>query len=73
MKEKILKIITINDSICNRRITESYFKKNYNRLYLELIEKYKTTNISFNEILYLIINDLSSPSTCIICNNIFLF
>jgi hypothetical protein len=69
MKEKIINIITIDGKVSSRRITESYFKKNYNEIYLKLLEKYKELNISFNEILYLIVNDLISPPNCVICGN----
>jgi hypothetical protein len=67
MKERILKIVRINNVINNRRITESYFKKNYFDFYIEIINNFKQTKLKFGEILYLIINDLLIPPTCIIC------
>lgn len=69
MKNKILDIITDNKKIINRRLTESYFKKNYIEIYYEILNQYKLLNISFNEILYLILNDLSKPPVCKICGN----
>ena len=65
MKEKIIEIISIDGVICSRRVTESYFKKNHYNIYSNLINKYK--NLSFQEILYFIVNNLSEVPSCIIC------
>ena len=72
MKEKILKIVTIDGVINSRRITESYFKKNHIDIYLAIIKLYNN-KLKFGEILYLILNDLLAPPTCIICNKLVRF
>ena len=57
--------MTVN--LKKRRICESYFKKNYNNLYLRIINNFNNINIGFGEMLYLIVNELSKPPVCIIC------
>jgi hypothetical protein len=52
MKEKIIELISINGVINNRRITESYFKNNYYKLYLNICEKYN--NIKYHLMKYYI-------------------
>jgi len=67
MKDKLLKIVTLNGKIENRRLTKSFFKKNHYEFYLEIIEKYSKLNIDFNIMLYLILNNISELPTCLIC------
>jgi hypothetical protein len=67
MKEKILEIIKNDNIIIKRRLTESFFKKNYYNLYVLINNKFKNHNVSFGAMLYLILNDLSELPTCIIC------
>lgn len=62
-----MEIISENGVIVKRRITESYIKNNYLELYNNICKHYQKHNISFNEMLYLLLNDLSKPPTCKIC------
>lgn len=69
MKNKIINIITNNQGeIIPRRITESYFKKNHNKLYLEINCLFDTL-LSFNAKLYLVYYDIVKIPKCIICGN----
>lgn len=67
MKTTLIKAVSINGSINNRRITESYIKNNHPELYLKILNNFKMLNISFNEMMYLIVNDLLKPPVCSIC------
>lgn len=66
MLEEILRIIKIDDKYISRRITESYFKKNYLELY-EKIMNWKSNDLLFSEKLYMIVNNINEPPNCIIC------
>lgn len=67
MKTTLINAVSINGVINNRRITESYIKNNYFELYQKIQNKFKMLNISFNEMIYLIVNDISKPPVCCIC------
>lgn len=67
MKKKILDIVTKDNCIINRRLTESYIKKNEIDTYNLICNHYSKLNITFSEMLYLILNDLIKPAVCKIC------
>jgi hypothetical protein len=69
MKDMIEKIVYDGNKLIKRRLTESYFKKNYNDLYVLIINKYKSLNISFSEMLYLILKNLNEPPVCKMCGS----
>ena len=58
MKNYILKIISENGVVISRRITKTYFEKNHNSTYQLICKKFDNTNIEFNEMLYLLLNDI---------------
>jgi hypothetical protein len=69
MKDTLIKIITDNGgNILTRRITESYFKKNYFELYSKINSSFDSS-VSFNAKLYLIYHEITENPKCIICNN----
>ena len=67
MKEKIMKIVVENNEIIKRRLSESYFKKNYVEIYNMICNYYNKLNITFGEMLYLILNNMETPPVCKIC------
>jgi hypothetical protein len=69
MREKLKKIIENGDGVVvSRRLSISYFKKNYPDFYLRIEEAF-SKNMSFQEKLYLIYYNLDCPPICHICNN----
>ena len=69
MKNAILNVIKDNKgNIQTRRITESYFKKNYFELYFQINNSFDSS-LSFNAKLYLIYNEINEKPKCVICGN----
>ena len=67
MKNKILDIITNDQGILiPRRITESYFKRNFNDIYCKINELFND-DISFEAKLYLAYTETKDIPKCIIC------
>ena len=67
MKNEILKIVKSGDGYNKRRLTESFFKKNHIKLYRNILSKSIKSNVSFNVMLYLIINNMLEPPVCVMC------
>ena len=69
LRNKIKEIINYNDGeYYSRRLSESYFKRNYLNIY-NMINKLYNNDFSFNEKLYHIVYDIDKLPTCKICNS----
>lgn len=69
MKNEIINIIIDNNgNLVSRRLSESYFKKNYLNLYLKIIKSFDSS-LSFSAKLFMIYHGITKKPKCLICKN----
>lgn len=71
MEKNIIKNIFFENNKNGHKTRESYIKKNLNNIYIDLLKfqtKYSLSGVTFKELIYLYINDITSIPRCLYCN-----